>query len=196
MDQEIPHLAVIILAAGGSKRLGTPKQLLTVKGTTLVQRAVRECVGLVDSRLIVVIGSNAAGIAEALQDDDIDLVHNDDWATGIASSLRVGLAAVSDGADGVMICLCDQPFVTRDDLRMLVDQWATQPDTLVASEYAGTLGVPAIFPARVFDALSVLEGDAGAKSIIDRDASRLAVPLPAAAIDIDRPEDVLHLSAD
>ncbi|MGI9307818.1 MAG: nucleotidyltransferase family protein [Gammaproteobacteria bacterium] len=196
MDQDVPELVVMVLAAGGSERLGTPKQLLPINGTSLLQHALRECGGLVDSSLFVVIGAHAAQVAGELQDLDVELVHNANWQTGIASSVRAGLAALPETADGVLICLCDQPFVTRDELRALADLWSGDPNKIVASEYAGTIGVPAVFPSRLFPELAALKGDSGAKKVIDREVGKVSVPLPAAAVDIDKPEDIMLLSGD
>ena len=90
--------------------------------------------------------------------------------------------------------LADQPAVTADDLRRLVNTWLRQPNCIVAAQYAGTAGVPAIFPREDFAALSTLRGDAGARALLQRAGDRLVrVPLPSAAIDIDTPEDLAKL---
>jgi molybdenum cofactor cytidylyltransferase len=119
---------------------------------------------------------------------------NRHWEEGIASSLRVGISRLPGGSEGVLVTLADQVAVTTFDLRRLATAWQRQPEWLIAASYDGHTGVPAIFPAWSFADFGALRGDAGARSILARHADRcLRVPMPNAAVDIDRPEDLLNL---
>ncbi len=125
-----------------------------------------------------------------------DIVINRDWAEGMGSSVRTGIARVPAAADAALLMLADQPAVTTEDLRRLVGSWRRQTHCIVAAQYSGTTGVPAIFPREDFAVLSALRGDAGARALLKRGGDRLVrVPLQSAAIDIDTPEDLLKTSA-
>jgi molybdenum cofactor cytidylyltransferase len=123
-------------------------------------------------------------------------VINRNWEEGMASSLRLGVASLPVGCEGVMVTLADQAAVTTFDLQRLAAAWRQQPDWLIAASYSGHTGVPAVFPAHVFASFADLRGDAGARAIISRHTDRcLRVPMPNAAIDIDTPEDLLNLES-
>jgi len=188
------ELYVIVLAAGASTRFGAPKQLAKVNGRPLLQLAVARAVELAGPAVTVVLGANAADIAPMLRHTGASVVVNRDWAEGMGSSVRAGVARLPAAADGALLMLADQPAVTTDDLRRLASSWRRQPQCIVAAQYAGTVGVPAIFPREDFAALHALRGDAGARALLKRGGDRLVrVPLAAAAIDIDTPEDLTKL---
>jgi molybdenum cofactor cytidylyltransferase len=119
----------------------------------------------------------------------VSAVVNDDYETGVASSIRAGLSVMRPGSAGVLIALADQVAVTADDLRRLLGVWRENPDGIAAARYSGAVGAPAILPHTLFAELSALEGDRGAKVLLQRHAARVvAVSMPAAALDIDTPE--------
>ena len=119
---------------------------------------------------------------------------NRDWAEGIASSIREGIAHAPSTADGVLIALADQAAVTTEDLRRLAGVWRRAPASIAAAQYAGGVGVPAIFPRWCFRELNELRGDRGAQVLLHRHVDRLVrLPMPSAELDIDRPEDLLAL---
>jgi molybdenum cofactor cytidylyltransferase len=187
-------LHVIVLAAGAATRFGSPKQLAQVNGRPMLHLAVTRAAEIAGQSVTVVLGANAADLAPLLRHTGASLVINRDWAEGLGSSVRAGVARIPAAAEGVLLMLADQPAVTADDLRRLVDSWRRQPRCIVAAQYAGTAGVPAIFPREDFAALSGLRGDAGARALLQGAGDRLVrVPLPGAAIDIDTPEDLLKL---
>jgi molybdenum cofactor cytidylyltransferase len=161
---------VIVLAAGFSRRLGHPKQLVVYEGETLIRRAAR-IAGEV-GEVIVVTTPEFANI-------DSPVVINNKADEGMASSIRAGVAACDDD---VLITLCDQPRVTADHLRALIA--ANAP--IAATAYSGTLGVPAYFAREFRDELLALRGDHGAKRIIEahRDVV-VAIPFADAAFDVD-----------
>ncbi|HEY1899630.1 MAG TPA: nucleotidyltransferase family protein [Steroidobacteraceae bacterium] len=191
---ESPSLHVVVLAAGASTRFGSPKQLVRLNGRPLLHLAVSRAVEVAGQAVTVVLGANAAELAPLLRHTPAAVVINRDWAEGMGSSVRAGVARVPATADAVLLMLADQAAVTAEDLRRLVGIWRRQPQCIVAAHYAGTAGVPAIFPREDFSALGALRGDAGARSLLKRGGERVVrVPLQSAAIDIDTPEDLLNL---
>jgi molybdenum cofactor cytidylyltransferase len=193
-DSRSPTLHVVVLAAGASTRFGSPKQLVRLNGRPLLHLAVSRAVEVAGQAVTVVLGANAADLAPLLRHTPAAVIVNRDWHEGMGSSVRAGIARVPATADAALLMLADQPAVTAEDLRRLAATWRRQPHCIVAAYYAGVTGVPAIFPREDFTALGGLRGDAGARAILKRGGGRVVrVPLPAAAIDIDTPEDLLNL---
>jgi len=190
-----------VLAAGASRRLPGPKQLLRFRGTTLLRRAAQTAVAAECGPVVVVLG--AASIAKQLRfelvDLDVRIVENARWKAGMSSSIRAGLDAVEQAVapDAVLIMTCDQPHVTATLLRQMVAAYRETHPPAVACAYAGTVGVPALFDRALFAELEALEHDQGAKRILERHLSRVVrLPFEEGAVDIDTPGDVLHLSGD
>ena len=171
---------IIVLAAGASKRLGRPKQLLQFEGETLVARAARIAAAVAPT--IVVIPVDDA-IREGLPSQTVRILENPARDEGVASSIRLGVAA----AEGdVVLMTCDQPLITGDHLRALLD--AQSP--IAATGYKGIAGVPAFFAAKFRDELLALRGDVGARGLIERHRDELVtVPFEAAALDVDTAAD-------
>jgi molybdenum cofactor cytidylyltransferase len=185
------HLHVVVLAAGASKRLGQPKQLVQIAGRPALQHVVSNAIAVAGSAVTVVLGSQAAAMTRLLQHSSVSVLINRQWEEGIGASIRCGIGSLSQGCDAVLLVLGDQVAVTASDLKRLVSAWNGQDSVIATSVYSGQLGVPAIFPHWCFGELMQLRGDQGAKAIINRYASRLAhVPMPNAALDVDTPEDV------
>ena len=185
-------LHVMLLAAGSSSRFGSPKQLADVAGRPMLARTL-DAVSQLERRhaVTVVLGANAERLEPLVREAAAHVAFNPDHARGIASSIRVGLAQAPFDARGALITLADQVAVTADDLRQLVSRWEQQPDRIVAAQYAGTIGVPAIFPVDLFRELAELQGDRGARVVLLRYPERvIAVPMPSAAQDIDTPRDL------
>jgi molybdenum cofactor cytidylyltransferase len=194
MNDVAGELHVIVLAAGASTRFGSTKQLIRLNGRPLLHLAVSRAVEVAGQAVTVVLGANAAQLAPLLRHTPASVVINRDWAEGMGSSVRTGVARVPATAAAAMLMLADQPAVTAEDLRRLIGTWRRQPQCIVAAHYAGTAGVPAIFPREDFAALSALRGDAGARALLKRGGERIVrVALQSAAIDIDTPEDLLKL---
>lgn len=185
------ELHCLVLAAGESQRLGSPKQLLTIDDETLLHRVCREAQSVCPN-VTVVLGAQAAAVTQAIDDLPVMRIHNPDWQEGIASSLRAGVMALPATADGVLILLCDQPTVSARHFQLLIDAWQRQPATIVASAYNGLFGVPIIFPRDDFAGLVTLSGDHGARDLLKQDKV-CNVDIPAAACDIDTPADVEEL---
>jgi molybdenum cofactor cytidylyltransferase len=191
-------VAAILLAAGASRRLGEPKQLVRFGGETLLKRAVRLAEEAGASPVITVLGAHFFEICAAIPQHDSIRVFNDQWEQGIASSIHAGLgalAAMKSAMAGVLILPCDQPRLTAAHLKTLLGAFASRSaGAIVASRYAETLGIPAVFPRSVFPRLLKLRGDQGARALLAKPPCELiAEDFAGGAIDIDTPEDLAQL---
>ena len=188
-------LSAIVLAAGGSSRYGRCKQLVEIDGASLVRLAGDKLSSLFShDRIGVVVGANSEAVAQSVSDLPVNVVLNEHWQQGLASSLKAGLNSVEPGCQAVMITLCDQALVTEDHLRRLLDLWLADPTRIIAGGYAGTIGTPAVIPAEFYPQLLALEGDAGAKSVLKNNAGRVrTVAIPEAEFDLDVPADLEKL---
>ncbi len=173
--------------------MGAPKQLLRLDGESLVRRAVRTVLTSRCAAVFVVVGAHADAIAREIDDLSCTRVDNPNWHDGIGSSISAGVTAVSTARppfDAVLISLVDQPNVTAGLLDRLLAAGETAPVGLVACEYAGTMGVPALFARRHFDALRALTGDRGGKGVLAAQTDAvIRIPFPEAAIDLDTSDD-------
>lgn len=187
----IPRPWVVLLAAGASSRFGRPKLLATLAGETLLRRAARTAVEVASAGCVVVLGAHAARHARELRGLSARVVVNRSWRTGLAGSLRAGIAALPAGAAGALILLADQVAIGPAELELLIAAWRRAPGSIVAAVFAGVRGPPAIFPRTAFPRLRKLRGDAGARRIL-RDSAEPVVEfdLPRAAVDVDRPADL------
>jgi len=189
------NLHVLVLAAGAGSRFGSAKQLVRVDGQPLLHRAVSQATQVAGGAVTVVLGAHAQQLTPLLKHSPASILVNRHWEEGLASSLRLGIAALPAGCEGVLVTLADQAAVTVFDLQRLASAWRRQQEWLIAASYAGHTGVPAVFPSHTFSSFAALRGDAGARSILARHADRcLRIPIPNAAIDIDTPEDLLKLT--
>jgi molybdenum cofactor cytidylyltransferase len=188
-------LHAVVLAAGASRRFGSPKQLVRLDGHSLLQRAIAHATELLGPAVTVVLGAHAAEIAETMPPGSAGIVINRNWQEGISSSIRAGVLRLPGACDAVMLLLSDQPLVGSETLRRLMTAWRAHPRQIIASRYGGVTGVPAVFPRWCFGDLIALRGDAGARVIIRRYADHvIRLDHPEAAVDIDYPEDLLELS--
>lgn len=191
-------LRAVILAAGASRRYGSPKQLARYRGEILVARSVRLARGAGAERICVVLGYRAERIRRALQGSGgaligMSTVRNPRWRDGMGRSLACGVRALDRRARAVLVCLADQPLLEAGDLAKLVSSWRASPRAVVASRYGGSLGAPAIFPRPHFRALKRLSGDRGAQALLASSNDMRGEPIPLAAVDIDDPRDLLAL---
>lgn len=190
MNADARHGAVL-LAAGASRRLGRPKQLVEIDGEPLLRRAARALLATRPFETIVVLGHEAERMREALDGLALRCVVAADPAKGLSASLRTGLAALDACCEGALIALTDQPALHADHLLALRDAWRAQPARAAASAYAGALGVPALLPRGWFDELARLDGDVGARDLLRaRAADVVAVAAPALARDVDTQADL------
>lgn len=196
-------VGVVLLAAGGSSRLGHPKQLLIHQGKTLLRRAAEAAVRAGCGPVVAVLGAQAEAVQAQLTELPVHMVRNESWETGLGSSLRVGLRALeaaepagaTPGVDAVLIMLCDQLRVDVGHLRALVKAFQRTEAPIVASGYAGTRGVPALFSRAIFPELEALTLDEGARGVIARKPSRVVeVTLEGGGEDVDTKADLSRLS--
>jgi len=191
-------VAAIILAAGESRRLGRPKQLLVHCGETLLNRALRIADEAGASPVLAVLGAHFASIHASIQAQAAIPVRNDRWRQGMGSSIEAGMRALrvcAPEAAGVLLMSCDQPRLSADHLRALLATFSSSASPCIAaSSYAGVQGVPAVFPREMFAALGGLRGEKGARSIIEQASCPLeAIEFAGGEVDIDSPEDLAKL---
>ncbi|MGE0883944.1 MAG: NTP transferase domain-containing protein [Blastocatellales bacterium] len=190
-------VAAIILAAGKSQRMGSPKQLLMFNGNSLLRHAVQTALASICDPVVVVLGAHIERLREEISDLPVKVVENHLWAEGLGASIRTGIAAIAAGSEqvaGAVMMLCDQPFVTSHTLDCLVSVYKESQPLAVASEYAGSLGVPALFGHKLFAELMALKSAEGAKHILKRNEQNISyLPVPEAIWDMDTPADYERL---
>lgn len=183
----------LLLAAGGSRRLGRPKQLLQHNGITLLRQTAE---ALAESRcepVVVVLGAEIKQSKAEIADLTVNVCVNEDWQEGMSSSLRIGLLEllnIEPELGGLMITLCDQPHVTTDKINLFVAEFYRSAPAIIAAEYDGITGVPALFSRELFDSLMHLEGDKGARDIIRNHKNTLRIGLAEASFDVDAQSDL------
>lgn len=192
----VPGLATVLLAAGGSSRLGRPKQLVRFRGRPLLRRAVDAAAAATSGPIVVVVGAEGMRLRALLARTHgrrVEIVQHAAWREGLSSSLRRGLDATPPGTSAVLFLLADQPLVDAASLGRLVAAWQRRPAYAAAAAYSGRLGVPAILPRHLFRALAALRGDEGARRVLAAERRVTRVDMPEAAVDVDTAEDLRKL---
>ncbi|MES2697241.1 MAG: nucleotidyltransferase family protein [Verrucomicrobiota bacterium] len=191
------RFGIAILAAGESRRMGTPKQLIPLDGKPLLVRAVEAALASPAWPVVVVLGANAEKIRPILARLPVLVTENPAWSEGMASSIRAGVTTLqqfSRSLDGALIALCDQPAFSAETISRLVAAQQTTGRSIVAARYAGRHGAPAFFLREHFPTLTALTGEEGARALLNGDPTRVAaVDLPELALDLDTPADVAAL---
>ena len=185
----------VVLAAGQSERFGSAKLLADLNGRPLLHHALSAAQGACPGSVCLVVGhrsdeilDTAAGLADLI-------VMNEEYDSGIGSSISRGVQACHDRADAILVVLADQPLVTASHLSELVGTWTGDPDEIIASRFAGIDGPPVLFASGLFDQLGLLSGDAGARQILLRNALAVrAVEFEPASVDVDTPADIEELA--
>lgn len=192
------RLWTVVLAAGGSRRLGRPKQLLKHGGRTLLVRAVERAERMTPGRVVVVLGAHAPRLRVVLDRagfGGVRIVRNPRWRSGMASSLRSGLSVLPQEAAAALIVLTDQPGIAENSLARLAAAWQEDPATAVAAGCAGRVGVPAILPKTWWREVMNLRGDEGARRLLAAADALHLIDMPEAATDIDTAADAAGLAA-
>jgi molybdenum cofactor cytidylyltransferase len=187
------QIGAVILAAGGSSRFGRPKQLIPLRGKSLIRRIIDAACEAGCSPVVVVIGSDGEKLHREIDRTSVVRVQNEQWQHGIGSSIRCGIRGLIKNAPSVkasVLLVCDQPAVDARVIERLIALRQTTRKSIIASSYADTLGVPALFDRSFFPELLSLNDKAGAKSIISRNRNRVEeFAFPQGEVDIDTWED-------
>lgn len=186
-------VAIAVLAAGASRRLGQPKQLVDIAGVPLVRHVTERCLAL-RGPVAVVVGAHAAAVEHALGDLRVARIANAGWQEGIASSIRCAVAwAERTQAGALAIVLGDQPLLTSAHLGALRDAWLAGA-SIACSRYAEILGAPAVFDRSRWPLLAQLAGDQGAGKLLYRE-DVAAIDWAGGAVDIDTPADLTRTAS-
>jgi len=171
--------------------MGSPKQLLPYQGQPLIRHAAETALAAGCDPVLVVLGSHMQEIRAALDGLDVVIVENTDWEQGIGTSIRAGVSGAEImGSDGAILALADQPLVTADILKRLVSEHEETGRPIIASEYAGTVGVPAFFVREYFPKLTALLPTEGCKAVILANLEQsIRIGCPEAETDLDTPAD-------
>lgn len=193
----VTRCAAVVLAAGASVRLGEPKQLISIEGEALLRRSARMALEAGCSPVLVVLGSEAERMKPALAELPVSTAVNAEWPEGMGSSLRCGVGEIvksSEAIEALLVLVCDQPRLSVEHLRDLVEKHRSGGGPITTSFYGGRAGVPAVFAREVFAELMEVEGDRGAREVIRRYGDRVEkVAWPEGELDLDRPEDLNRL---
>ena len=195
-DKSVIH--GLLIAAGASRRLGQPKQLVNYRGKYLINHATDQLISSDLNDLKIVLGCKSETIAPLIDSQTVVWI-NEKWESGMGSSICLGVEKLNDDVDAVLVSLVDQFYMTSTVINLLIDEFNNNPDKLIVSQYSnGIYGPPAIFPRRLFDDLKVLEGDRGAGKSIKSELSNnpdqvIVVNFEKGHLDIDTPEDLLNL---
>lgn len=190
---------IIIFAAGSSSRLGTPKQLLLFRNKTLIEHVVQTALEVTPS-VVVVTGAHKASVEQVLQHYPVHTVFNQHYTEGMASSIHSGITEALQCFPEItyaLLLVCDQPFVSVSLLQRLLAQRQLKENAIVASTYDDTVGVPVLLHHHYFNDLMNLNGDTGAKKIIQQHPESVTtVPFPEGNLDIDTKDDMALLNTE
>ncbi len=191
----MPAVTAILLAAGNASRMGAPKQLLDYGGKPLLRHAAETALASQCGKVVVVLGASASEVAPVLDGLPAESLLNPRWAEGMGTSIQCGVrAAAESGAEAVILMLADQPLVTASFLDRLIDIHKESDQAIVSARYAGTVGVPVLFPRQYFSGLETLLPKQGCKGLIlAHPENAYLVDCPAAEFDIDTPDDYQRL---
>ncbi|HLO43180.1 MAG TPA: nucleotidyltransferase family protein [Leadbetterella sp.] len=188
------NIGVVILAAGESKRMGVPKQILPIFGIPMLKYLVDEVLDTQAHPVTVVVGANKTKIVPMLENIPIGIIDNPDWQKGMGSSIKMGLVGsylVTKGFDGLIFMTSDMPFVNAAIINKLIETAREFPDkTIIASKYSGTLGVPVLYKKERFEDILDMKPEHGAKQFFNKYPEEIVtVDFDLGAVDLDTKED-------
>ena len=194
---ENAKIGVVILAAGSSNRLGYAKQLVEFKGKSLLQRTIDASASLEFDSKILILGARKEKIENEIDIQGFEIVNNENWEEGMSTSIIAGLKKsleIEKDLQHLLILLSDQPFVSQEKIEQLISAHLKGNSLTTFSEYAGDVGVPAIFSSEVFQDLKELKGDQGAKKLIyENKFDYRTVKFEEGNFDVDTADDVERL---
>ena len=192
-----PKIEVLIMAAGASRRLGQPKQLVEYQGQSLIRRISNEALKAGIGHVTVVTGHNHDKIEKEIQDLNVAVYFNEEWEEGLGASIRNGLKhilKIKPETNAILLTMVDQPFVDGEHLKKLAKAYDPSRPMIIASAYSSTFGVPVLFDSQYFQQMKELKGDEGGKKIFANYLRNIVeIPFIEGAIDIDEKEDLKSL---
>lgn len=193
------NTGIILLAAGNSSRMGSPKQLLMYHGKTFLEKIIDTALEIFDpNHIVLVLGARHYEISSVIKNKNIHIIINENWESGMASSIQSGMKVLSvlfPEMERCFISVCDQPHLTDDLFSKMLQLKETSEKEIVVAKYADTLGVPALFSKKYFKQLMELTGEQGAKKIIQQNMNDVeSFEFEKGAVDIDTPSDYNHLN--
>nr|WP_321221956.1 nucleotidyltransferase family protein [uncultured Psychroserpens sp.] len=186
-------LAIVILSAGSSTRMGATKQLLPIGKTSLLGLCIENAIQSHSNHIYCVLGSNFETIKKSISQYNIEVIYNPKFKEGLSSSIVAGLNHLADkNFDAVLFLLGDQPKVNSKYINLLILTSEKEPTQIIASQYDQAIGVPAIFPKKYFEQLLKLKGDKGAKDLLNTCKSQTIAIESNKLIDIDTHDEYLN----
>jgi molybdenum cofactor cytidylyltransferase len=187
-------VSAILLAAGSSRRMGTAKQILPLAGKPVIRHCLDTIIASGVKDIIVVLSPRAKETEEAIRHFPVSIAFNNDPSSEMAESVRIGLRSVNSVASGVLVCLCDQPLIRSDTLKMLISRHGKAPDRIIVPIFKNRRGHPCLFPK--YCAEEVFEGFI-LKEIVQKDRERVVfveVQDESILLDMDTEEDYKTIS--
>ncbi|MEO6347911.1 MAG: nucleotidyltransferase family protein [Aquaticitalea sp.] len=186
------NIHALLIAAGESKRMGAPKQLLPWGTKTLIEHQI-EILQKAALNVSIVLGANAELIQKTIEHLDVDMYHNNDWESGMGTSISFGVKGIHFNQiqyDGILIALVDQPLITSKYFQTMIDSFESGKNQIIVSQSdTGFSGPPVLFDSSYLDELMELHGEAGAKPIIKKHQKDVVlIPCQSSLEDIDTPE--------
>jgi molybdenum cofactor cytidylyltransferase len=190
------EIAAVILAAGQSARLGTPKQLIPWQGTTLLEFTISEIQQSGIEDIVLVLGAHADEIKKIINNQQLRIVYNYSWPSGKASSIRAGLNTISPSSNGVLFFLCDQPYLSSELICKIIQAGDSSTADIIAPAVGDSLSNPVLFFKRIFPAFYTLQGEEGGKTLFSQyTIQRVPWEDDRILIDIDTQADLEKLSS-
>jgi len=192
-----PKVAAVVLAAGGSTRMGSPKQLLMVRGRPMLRRVSEAVCAIGLEQVVVVVGAHRDSVMKALDGLAVTAVVNEDWFCGLSSSLRAGIGALRPEVQAALVVLADQPALTPELLSALVDRYRATGAPIVAPVHKGKRGNPVLFDRALFPELMAVEGDRGGRILLlrhEQELETIETKDPAVLMDVDSWQDYEKLA--
>jgi molybdenum cofactor cytidylyltransferase len=182
-------ISLILLAAGSSSRMGQPKQLLVLENEPLLLRSTKAVLSSGSENVTVVLGDNEKEHRSVISHLPVQIVVNQDWQKGMGSSIKTGLRHVlknQPDVEAIIISVCDQPLLTSSHLNKIIAAYVQTHQSVVASYYSNSAGVPALFDKKLFSELLNIEDGQGAKVVLNKHSENLGlVDFPDGEIDLD-----------
>ena len=188
------NIGVVILAAGESKRMGAPKQILPIFGVPMLKYLIDEVIDTEAHPITVVLGANKSKIVPLLENIPIGIIDNKEWAKGIGTSIKMGLVGsylITKGFDGLIFMTSDMPYVTSELITQLIEAARNYPEkSIICSEYDGVKGVPVLLKKERFEDILDMKPEDGAKQFFTKYPNEIfSVPFDLGQIDLDTKED-------